>query len=83
MLMNYSVFPYLPRILNTPTLMVVADHDDITLWDREIDAFNALPTTTKDLVVVGDTSHMSLYSDKSRLQLAAEAATGWFIRYLR
>ncbi|MGV2582911.1 UNVERIFIED_CONTAM: alpha/beta hydrolase [Mycobacterium avium subsp. hominissuis] len=83
MLMSYNVFPYLPRILNTPTLMVVADHDDITLWDREIDAFNALPTGKKDLVVVGDTSHMSLYSDMTRLQLAAEAATSWFTRYLR
>ena len=33
---NYNVLPFLPRILNTPTLMVVAEGDDLTCWEREI-----------------------------------------------
>ncbi len=33
LLMTYSVFPYLSRILNTPTPMLVAEGDDLTLWD--------------------------------------------------
>lgn len=81
-LMMYDVFPYLKRLLNTPTLMVVADGDDITAWEREIPAFNEIPTTKKRLYLVGDTSHMTLYSDKSRLQLAAEEAREWFKQWL-
>lgn len=83
LLMMYTVFPYLNRILNTPTLMVVADEDDITSWEREIPAFNEIPTSKKSLYLVGDTTHMTLYSDMSRLQLAAEAARDWFVQWLR
>lgn len=82
LLMMYDVFPYLRHLLNTPTLMVVADGDDITAWEREIPAFNEIPTTKKKLFLVGDTSHMTLYSDKSRLELAAEAARDWFQEWL-
>lgn len=82
LLMMYDVFPYLRHLLNTPTLMVVADGDDITAWEREIPAFNEIPTTKKRLFLVGDTSHMTLYSDKSRLELAAEQARQWFDDHL-
>jgi fermentation-respiration switch protein FrsA (DUF1100 family) len=81
-LLNYSVFPYLHRILNTPTLMIVADGDDITMWDKEIEAFNQIPTTTKKLFVVGDTTHMTLYSNMSRLEIAAVEARDWFLANL-
>jgi cephalosporin-C deacetylase-like acetyl esterase len=81
-LMEYTVFPYLPRLLNTPTLVVVADGDDITAWEKEIPVYNQIPTTKKRLFLVGDTSHMTMYSDKSRLELAAEAARDWFLEWL-
>jgi len=81
-LINYSVYPYLERILNTPTLMIVADHDDITQWDKEIEVYNLIPVAQKKLVVVGDTSHMTLYSDLSRLELAATEAAAWFSAHL-
>lgn len=81
-LMMYTVFPYVERLLNTPTLMVVADGDDITSWEKEIPAYNAIPTTKKRMFLVGDTSHMTLYSDMSRLELAATQARDWFTQWL-
>ncbi|SFL49480.1 alpha/beta hydrolase [Geodermatophilus ruber] len=72
LLWNYTVFPYVGRILDTPTLMIVAENDDITSWDLEIDAFHRIPTTKKELFVMNDTSHMVLYTNKSHLELAAE-----------
>ena len=38
--------PFARRIYDTPSLMIVAEADDITLWDLEIGAFNAIPATT-------------------------------------
>jgi uncharacterized protein len=81
-LMSYNVTPYVERLLNTPTMMIVADEDDITSWEKEIPTFNAIPTTKKELFLVGDTTHMTLYSDLSRLQLAAEKARDWFVQWL-
>ncbi len=78
MLMNYSVFPFVPRILNVPTLMIVADEDDLTLWDKEIEAFKAIGSQDKELFVTPSVSHMSLYSDRSSLEIAAERAAAFF-----
>ena len=80
--MNYSVRPYVDRILNVPTLMTVADHDDITTWDEEIRVYNSIPCPQKELFVFNETSHMTLYSNKSRLEIAAEQAKRWFTSYL-
>jgi fermentation-respiration switch protein FrsA (DUF1100 family) len=82
LLMSYSVHPFLPRLLNTPTLVVAAEGDDLTLWDLEIEAFNAIPTTDKKLVIIGESTHMTLYSDRSLLDRAAQAATDWFVEHL-
>lgn len=82
LLMSYNVEPFLPRILNVPTLVVVAERDDLTLWDLEIAAYNMIPTAQKKLVVIGDSTHMTLYSDRSLLSRAAEAATEWFAEHL-
>jgi fermentation-respiration switch protein FrsA (DUF1100 family) len=82
LLMSYNVEPFLSRILETPTLVVVAQKDDLTLWDLEIAAYNQLPTAQKKLVVVGDSTHMTLYSDRSLLEQAAGAARDWFAQHL-
>jgi fermentation-respiration switch protein FrsA (DUF1100 family) len=82
LLMNYTVFPYVERLLNTPTLMVVAEGDDITLWDKEIAAFNLIPTTKKRLFVVDETTHMVLYSNRSQLEIAADQGARWFAEHL-
>ena len=77
-LMNYTVFPYVERLLNTPTLMIVAEGDDITLWEKEIEAFNKIPTSKKRLFVVDHTTHMVLYSNQSQLEIAADQGAKWF-----
>jgi pimeloyl-ACP methyl ester carboxylesterase len=82
LLMSYNIEPFLPRILATPTLVVVAEKDDLTLWDLEIGAYNQIPTATKKLLIVGDSTHMTLYSDRSLLNQAASAARDWFCEHL-
>ena len=82
LLMNYDVGPFVKRIYNTPTLMIVAEGDDLTLWDLEIGAYNAIPCVRKKLEVLPHTTHMTLYSDKSKVQAAAKMATRWFVETL-
>jgi fermentation-respiration switch protein FrsA (DUF1100 family) len=82
MLLNYSVFPFVPRILKKPVLMIVADEDDLTLWDKETEAFKAIGSQDKELFVTPSVSHMALYSDRSALEIAAERATAFFERKL-
>lgn len=82
LLMQYYVEPFLERILDTPTLVVVAEGDDYTMWEQEIGAYNKIPTPKKRLVVIPDSTHMSLYEDKSLLETAATAATEWFTEHL-
>ncbi len=65
LLMNYSVFPFLHRILDTRVMLVVAEGDNITMWDREIAAFNAVASPHKRLELLPAVSHMSLYSERA------------------
>jgi uncharacterized protein len=78
LLMTYDVGPFVKRIYNTPTFMIVAEGDDLTLWDLEIGAFNAIPSGRKKLHVLPHTTHMTLYSDQSKVKTAAKLATDWF-----
>ena len=82
LLLDYDVNYFVARIYDTPTLMIVAEGDDLTLWDLEIESFNGIPTTKKELMVLPHTSHMTLYSDRDKLAAAAEHATTWFVRHL-
>jgi fermentation-respiration switch protein FrsA (DUF1100 family) len=82
LLMSYSILPFLPRLLDVPTQVIVAERDDLTLWDLEIEAYNAIPTPKKRLVVIGESTHMTLYSDRSLVRRAADAATEWFVQHL-
>lgn len=82
LLLNYDVTPFVTRIYDVPALMIVAEGDDITLWDLEIETYNRIPTRKKQLVVLPHTSHMTLYSDPDKLAVAAEAATRWFAQQL-
>jgi hypothetical protein len=81
-LMEYDASVFAPRLINVPTMMIVADGDDITMWDQEIAAFDAIPSPRKELVVIPSTSHMTLYSDVTALDFAARAAGSWFSRTL-
>lgn len=82
LLMAYNVKPFLPRIVNTPTLVIVAENDDITLWEEEIGAYNAIPTANKKLVVIPESDHLALYSKDTLLLQCARAATDWFVENL-
>jgi fermentation-respiration switch protein FrsA (DUF1100 family) len=81
-LLDYDVSPYVRRIINVPTLMTVAERDDITTWDEEVAMYHLIPTTKKKLFIFDDTSHMTLYSNKSRLEIAAEQGRDWFVQHL-
>jgi cephalosporin-C deacetylase-like acetyl esterase len=82
LLMSYNVFPFLERILDVPTLVIVAEEDDLTLWDLEIAAYNAIPTAKKRLMTIRDSTHMTLYSDRTLLDQAATAARDWLVEHL-
>lgn len=82
LLCNYNCTPYAERIVDTPTLMTVAERDDITIWDDEVKTFNQVATATKRLFVFKETSHMTLYSNKSRLEIAAEENRKWLVEHL-
>jgi pimeloyl-ACP methyl ester carboxylesterase len=82
MLMHYTVYPYVKRILSVPVMMIVAEGDEKTLWDLEIDAFNQIAAVNKQLVLLPAVSHMSLYSTRSHLELAATAAADFLRQHL-
>ena len=82
MLMSYDVTPFLGRILNVPTFMSVAEGDDITLWEKEIEVFNKIATPKKQLQVCEDTSHMTLYSNMSRLEFLAQKGKEFLVAQL-
>jgi fermentation-respiration switch protein FrsA (DUF1100 family) len=82
LLMQYNAAPYAERIVNKPVMMIVANEDDITLWDLETKVFESIPTNHKELLVLPSTSHMTLYSNLTALDLAAKAAGTWFSAHL-
>jgi fermentation-respiration switch protein FrsA (DUF1100 family) len=81
-LLEYNAAPYAARLLNKPVMVIIAENDDITSWDRETAVFQSIPTGEKELVVLPSTSHMTLYSNLTALDLAAKAAGSWFSTHL-
>lgn len=71
LLLQYNVFPYAKMILNTPTQVVVAEQDNITQWDLEIQMYNTITAGNKELVVLEKVNHMSLYSTRKHLEKAS------------
>ncbi len=82
LLLQYNVFPYADRILNTPTLVVVAEQDNITQWDLEIKMYNAITAGNKKLVVLEKVNHMSLYSTKRHLEMASSEHAAFLKEHL-
>lgn len=82
LLMQYDVRPFARRIIDTPTLVIVAENDDITLWDEAMAVYQSIPTSKKKLTVIDKSDHLALYSNQSLLERAAAAATEWFIERL-
>ncbi len=82
LLMQYNALPYASRITTTPFMMIIAQGDDITMEDMEVEAFHQIRTPVKRLVVLPETSHMTLYSNLSRLEIASRAAASWYTEHL-
>ncbi|UOR01313.1 alpha/beta hydrolase [Leucobacter allii] len=82
LLMQYDVRPFARRIVDTPTLVIVAENDDITLWDEAMRVFAEIPTAKKRLTVIDKSDHLALYSERSLLERCARAATEWFLERL-
>jgi pimeloyl-ACP methyl ester carboxylesterase len=83
MLLAYSVWPFIKRLVATPTLIVVAEGDDHTHWDLAAQAFSAIPGNRKRFHVVPKSTHLSLYEDAKTLQAVAGIAGEWFVEHLR
>jgi hypothetical protein len=82
MLMAYSVFPFVERLLDTPTLLVIAEGDDHTHWDLAAKAYEGIPGDRKRLHVVPRSTHLTLYEDRAALVEVAELASAWFREHL-
>ncbi len=82
LLLSYSVRPFLPRLVATPALMVVAEGDDHTHWDLAAAAYEAIPGSRKRLHVVPRATHLTLYEDAETLSAVAELGAAWFLEHL-
>lgn len=82
LLLGYSVFPYLSRLVGKPTRLVVAEGDDHTHWDLALAAYDAIPGERKELDVIARANHLTLYSDRERQQAAAASVADFFSRSL-
>ncbi|WP_433225894.1 alpha/beta hydrolase [Actinomadura formosensis] len=78
LLLGYSVFPYLPRLLGKPALLVIAEGDDHTHWDLALKAYEQIPGTAKDLLVISNADHLTLYADRDRQHIVAGRVAGFF-----
>lgn len=82
MLIEYSVEPHIRQLVDTPTLMVLADGDDFTWSDLEVKAFNQIPNPVKKLHVMAGTDHHQMYRDPECTAVAAAACRDWFAGHL-
>lgn len=82
LLLGYSVRPFLSRLIDTPTLMCVAEGDDHTHWDLAADAFDQIPGTRKQFHVVPRSTHLTLYEDENVRRDVAVCAADWFTTHL-
>jgi fermentation-respiration switch protein FrsA (DUF1100 family) len=78
LLMGYSVFPYLPRLLAKPSLLIVAEGDDHTHWDLALAAYEAIPGDAKELMIVSNADHLTLYADRERQNVVAKRVADFF-----
>ncbi|MGY4711623.1 alpha/beta hydrolase [Mycolicibacterium sp. CBM1] len=82
LLMGYSVFPYLPRLLGKPSLLIVAEGDDHTHWDLALRAYEEIPGDAKELMIVSNADHLTLYADRDRQNVVAKRVADFFSSHL-
>ena len=57
--------------------MIIGDQDDLTLWDKDLEAFNLIPTQKKQVAIVRGTGHMDIYSKLPDLEAVAKIGSDW------
>ena len=82
LLMGYSVFPYLPRLLGKPSLLIIAEGDDHTHWDLALRAYEEIPGDAKELMIVSNADHLTLYADRDRQNVVAKRVADFFGSHL-
>lgn len=82
LLLDYDVMPFVRRNNDTPTKIIATQNDEKCLWDLQVDAYNELKTDKKELTVVPDASHMTIYSDEGLLEIAADEGAKWYREHL-
>jgi fermentation-respiration switch protein FrsA (DUF1100 family) len=81
--LEYTVYPYLKRLVETPVLMTVAEGDDVTWVDLETAAFNKIPSPRKKLLTLPrGTTHTTLYRDRTPVEVSSGWAADWFHEHL-
>ena len=83
LLLSYDVSPFAKRIYDTPTLVVIAEGDNITSSDLETETFNMIPNPNKNLEIIDGVGHMTLYSDLNALERVGKAHADWLKSTLR
>ena len=78
LLLAYSVFPYLARLLGKPVMVVVAEGDDHTHWDLAARAFDAIPGQSKQLKIIRASNHLTLYANEQQQKRTATEIASFF-----
>ncbi len=75
---DYEPGSYITRVSPTPLLMIVADHDTVTLTDLALQAYERAYKPKRLLLLSGE--HFSPYSEQ--FARASAAARDWFLAHL-
>lgn len=57
---------------------MVAEGDDHTHWDLALRAYDEIPGTAKDLLVISNADHLTLYADRDRQNAVAGRVAAFF-----
>lgn len=82
LLLAYDVSAYCRKLYDLPVLMSIAQGDDHTSGDLEIEAFNLIPSPNKTLDIAKGITHMSLYNNPDNLNKVAAVQADWLARQL-
>lgn len=77
----YSIYPYVLRITDTPTLMIATEGDDTTFIDMQLKAFHDIPTTKKKMLLM-DTPRMRVYRTGETGDKVSREGVAWLTEHL-
>jgi hypothetical protein len=80
-LLKYSVWPFVTRIVETPTLVVATAGDDTTFIDLQVKAFNDITTTRKKLLLLEE-PRMRVYRTGDTGDKVVREGIDWIVAHL-